>query len=59
MTLLIVGGALYALLILFMAGAMMVSGRTSEREEQLAYAVSHPADQADVQPGFLNHRDAA
>ncbi|MCM2129262.1 hypothetical protein [Larsenimonas rhizosphaerae] len=59
MTLLIVGGALYALLILFMAGAMMVSGRASEREEKLAYAFTTSQDGSANEFQFPNHRDAA
>ncbi|OHV08679.1 hypothetical protein [Kushneria phosphatilytica] len=43
MTLLMIGGTAYALLMLFVVGAMMVSGRASDREELQRQTVQVPA----------------
>ncbi|WP_106475677.1 hypothetical protein [Phytohalomonas tamaricis] len=64
MTLLIVGGALYAVLMLFMLGAMYVSGRGSDAEEsfesfELARMQKARAAEDKLAFAFIPHKDAA
>ncbi|WP_456268522.1 hypothetical protein M1D97_15075 [Kushneria sp. AK178] len=66
MALLIIGGMSYALLIMFMLGAMMLSGRASDRETRRlqpvqASTVKPAARESEAAPGFssMAGRDAA
>ncbi|WP_445620520.1 hypothetical protein ACUN8C_00940 [Kushneria sp. Sum13] len=67
MALLIIGGMGYALLVMFMLGAMMLSGRASDREmrrlQPVPVSTSKPVSRTGTQPstGFspMAGRDAA
>ncbi|WP_299257974.1 hypothetical protein [uncultured Kushneria sp.] len=54
MALLIIGGMGYALLVMFMLGAMMLSGRASDREarrlQPVQVSTSKPAARSNTQP---------
>ncbi|WP_438765740.1 hypothetical protein [Kushneria sp. TE3] len=54
MALLIIGGMGYALLVMFMLGAMMLSGRSSDREarrlQPVQVSTSKPVARSDAQP---------
>lgn len=51
MALLIIGGIGYALLIMFVLGAMMLSGRASEREERRLQPIHSRTERSDQAHG--------